>query len=274
MFKRLIWLPLVFLGVSNVLAAVLPEDRADVLYHSYDGGGVEINGPSILVRKKFGDSVSASVNHYVDNVSSASIDVITSASPYTEKRTENSLSLDYLSDKTLMGISVTKSNESDFDASTIGINFSQEFFGDLSTLNLSYAQGDNIISRADETPPVGNAKIRSYRLSLSQIVSKNMIVAFAAELITDEGYLNNPYRSVRYLDGTGTNFLFQPEVYPGTRTSNAFAVRTRYYLQRRAAIHGGYRFFNDTWGIQANTFELGYTFPHKSNWIFETNLRY
>lgn len=274
MFKRLIWLPLVFLGVSNVLAAVLPEDRADVLYHSYDGGGVEINGPSILVRKKFGDSVSASVNHYVDNVSSASIDVITSASPYTEKRTENSLSLDYLSDKTLMGISVTKSNESDFDASTIGINFSQEFFGDLSTLNLSYAQGDNIISRADETTPVGNAKIRSYRLSLSQIVSKNMIVAFAAELITDEGYLNNPYRSVRYLDGTGTNFLFQPEVYPGTRTSNAFAVRTRYYLQRRAAIHGGYRFFSDTWGIQANTFELGYTFPHKSNWIFETNLRY
>src|SRR5690606_13330154 len=33
-------------------AAVLPDDRADVLYHRYDGGGVTIDGPSLLVRKK------------------------------------------------------------------------------------------------------------------------------------------------------------------------------------------------------------------------------
>ena len=32
-----------------LMAGVPPEDRADALYHSYDGGGVEISGPSILV---------------------------------------------------------------------------------------------------------------------------------------------------------------------------------------------------------------------------------
>ena len=66
-------------GVSH--AGVLPDDRADVLYHLYDGGGVEIDGPSVLVRKKVGKSLSFVGNYYVDMISSASIDVITTASP-------------------------------------------------------------------------------------------------------------------------------------------------------------------------------------------------
>jgi hypothetical protein len=72
-------------GVGTVQAGVLPEDRADVLYHLYDGGGVEIDGPSVLVRKQVGKSTSLVANYYVDMISSASIDVITTASPYTEE---------------------------------------------------------------------------------------------------------------------------------------------------------------------------------------------
>ena len=26
-------------------AAVLPEDRTDILYHGYDGGGLQVDGP-------------------------------------------------------------------------------------------------------------------------------------------------------------------------------------------------------------------------------------
>jgi hypothetical protein len=77
---------------------VLPDDRSDILYHQYEGGGVTIDGPSILVRKSIGKNVSVSGNYYVDMISSASIDVITTASPYTEERTQYSLSADYLRD--------------------------------------------------------------------------------------------------------------------------------------------------------------------------------
>src|SRR5678816_1890036 len=77
-------------------AGVLPEDRADALYFRYDGGGVVINGPSVLLRKSIGEHVSVSANHYVDMVSSASIDVETSASPYEDERTQSSLSADFL----------------------------------------------------------------------------------------------------------------------------------------------------------------------------------
>ncbi len=256
-------------------AAVLPEDRADALFHSYDGGGVEISGPSILVRKKFGDSVSVSVNHYIDNVSSASIDVITTASPYTEKRVESSLGLDILTNKTTMSLAFIDSAESDFDATTYTLGFSQDIFGDLTTVSMGFAYGDNTVERNGDDIFSAQATVRSYRLGLSQIFTKNLIVSFALESIADEGYLNNPYRSVRYLDSTvASGYSSQPEIYPGTRTSAAFSMRARYYLERRAALHSEYRIFSDSWDIKANTFEVGYTLPYDEQWIIETSLRY
>ena len=51
------------------LPAVLPDDRADLLYHCYDGGGVTIDGPSLLVRKKFAEKYAVNASYYVDMVS-------------------------------------------------------------------------------------------------------------------------------------------------------------------------------------------------------------
>ena len=256
-------------------AAVLPEDRADALYHSYDGGGVEINGPSILIRKNIGDSFSASVNQYTDNVTSASIDVMVSASKYTEERDENSIGLDYLRNKTTMSLNLTNSEESDFDAETVSISISQDMFGDLTTVSMGFSQGDNVVGRNGDDTFSEKADSRSYRLGMSQIITRNMIMSLAVESIIDEGYLNNPYRSVRFFDlNTATQFSFQPEVYPGTRTSTAVALRGRYFLERRAAINAGVRQYSDSWGIDATTFELGYTWPSRQNWIFETSIRY
>ena len=101
-------------------AGVLPEDRADILYHLYDGGGVEIDGPSLLVRKKAGKNLSVVGNYYVDMVSSASIDVVTTASPYSEERKQWSLGADYLRGDTTMRVGYTSSKESDYDASGTG----------------------------------------------------------------------------------------------------------------------------------------------------------
>ena len=266
---------LLFGCVSVAQAAVLPEERGDILYHSYDGGGVTVDGPSVLIRKNFGDSVSAGYNYYVDNVSSASIDVITTASPYTEQRKENTILFDYLQDKTTMSFGYTRSVESDFDATTGFINISQDMFGDLTTVSMGFAVGDNIIGQNGNDTFEEESKVRNYRLSISQVFSKSLIVAFALETITDEGFLNNPYRQVRFEDATSAlGYSYQPEVYPGTRTSNAFAIRGKYYLEQRAAIFAGYRVFSDSWGIDASTIELGYTLPYEEAWIFETSIRY
>ena len=99
----------------------------------------EGEGPSVLVRKAYKDKFSAWGNYYVDMISSASIDVVTTASPYTEEREEISVGLDYLHGKTFMGLAYTNSEESDYSANAVRFGISQDFFGDLTTLGISYA---------------------------------------------------------------------------------------------------------------------------------------
>ena len=81
MLRRGLTIFAMLLAFASAHAGVLPDDRTDFLYHRYEGGGVLIDGPSVLVRKKVGKSVSLVGNYYVDSVSSASIDVVTTASP-------------------------------------------------------------------------------------------------------------------------------------------------------------------------------------------------
>jgi hypothetical protein len=176
------------LGLGHAsMAGVLPDDRSDILYHQYVGGGVEIDGPSILVRKSVGKSVSLSANYYVDMVSSASIDVITTASPYTEERTQYSLSADYLRGNTMMSVGVTSSEESDFDAATYNLAISQDMFGDLTTLTLSYAYGDDTVRRSDDPGFFRDNTRQHYGIGVTQILTRNLISALNFEVITDEG---------------------------------------------------------------------------------------
>jgi len=268
---------------APVLAGVLPEDRADLLWHVYNGGDITVEGPELLVRKKVGDSLSLTAGYYEDMISSASIDVKLSASPYHEIRKQENVGAEYQHGKTTYGVGYIHSREPDYIADTTFYSVSQDMFGDLTTLTMGYRRAWDSIYRDIKTPQ-GNlindptfhqiANHRGYSLSLSQILTRNLILGVNYELLTDQGYLANPYRKIRYLSpGQGEGFTLADQVYPNTRTSNASSVQLKYYLPYRAAITGQYRFYSDTWGVKAHTAELDYTQPWR-HWIFDGSLRY
>ncbi len=257
---------------APLFSAILPEDRADVMVHRYDGGGVTVDGPSILVRKSIGQSVSVRANYLVDSISCASVDVVTSASAYSEERTETSLSVDYLNNKTLMNLSYTKSDESDYLAETGSFSISHDMFGDLTTVSLGYSVGNDDIKNNTDPTFIESAKRQNFKVGLSQILTKNSLLGIDFETITDEGFLRSPYRSYRYYDGSTSGFA--PEKYPETRTSNALTFQFKYFLPYRAALSGEIGFFDDTWGIDANHLRIGYTHPLESDWIFDIHYRY
>lgn len=268
---------------APVLGGVLPEERADVMWHSYNGGDITVEGPSVLIRKNVGDNLSFTVNYYEDMISSASIDVKLSASPYHETRKQWSGSVDYLHGKDTYSAGVITSKEPDYKANTTYFSVSQDMFGDLTTLTLGYRRAWDQVYRDIKTSsgqiindPTFSARAdhRGYSLALSQILTRNTIMSFNYELLTDQGYLANPYRKIRYSSpGQGEGFTLADQVYPDTRTSNAASITVKHYLPWRAAITGGYRYFHDTWGIVGNTLEADYTLPWH-NWIFDGTLRY
>jgi hypothetical protein len=259
---------------GNAYAGVLPQDRSDVMYHAYEGDGISINGPSVLLRKQIGGHVSVSANYYVDTVSGASIDVRATASPYQEQRKETTLGSDFLHEKSLLSLSFTNSTENDFEANSVYVGLSQDFFGDLSTLTMSYSKGwDEVGKRGDENF-FEEADRQKFGFGVSQIVTKSLIMGFNAEHISDEGYLNNPYRSIRFADAdSDRGFSFTTEVYPNTRSSTAYSINANYYLPYRAALYADARIYSDSWGIEARNGRIGYIHPFE-NLLLDVFVRY
>ena len=293
------WSPWLVVVVSALLvslplmAAILPEDRADALFHSYDGGGAEIHGPSIMARKEVGSHFSFWTNYYMDFISSATIDIKTFASPYTEQRRQYTVAGDYLNQNSTLSFSYTNSEESDYSADTYSFDLSQNMFGDLTTVSLGFSRGINEVRRnnyaftdggkhIESSDTVGNADRWQYRVNWSQILTKDFIVNLGYEAVTDEGYLNNPYRSVAIADPETPDLpddirlvVFGSESghYPKTHTSNAFSVKGKYYLPWRAALEAEYRSYSDSWGITANMYEFAVTQPIKKHLTFDLHYR-
>ena len=253
-------------------AEVLPPDEADIMYKHYQGGGIKAEGPAYLVRKSVTQNASVTASYEIDQVTGASIDsVVSGASPIREERKQKSLGAEYLADKTTYGATIISSVENDYDSSTVNGTISQSMFGDLTTVTLSASRGWDLITRRVKSSsgktvsdPTFRARLdrRQWSVGVSQIFTRNLIMGFDYEANTSQGYEQNPYRTYRYLDPlAGAGYGFAPEVYPTTRTGNAFAIKARYYLRWHAALSGGYRYYTDTWGIRAHTFEVGYTQP-------------
>jgi hypothetical protein len=272
-------------------AAVLPDERVDILEHQYEGGGVKVSGPSILVRKDIGRSVSVSANYYVDLVSSASIDVHSSGSRYSEERTQKSVGIDYMHDRTSFSLGYTTSDENDYQAKTYNLGVSQTFFGDLTTLNFGFGFGQDLVMKnrkvegsiEGETDPDFrplDKERRTYSLNLSQILTKNLITEISVESNTEacidmlegESCLNNPYRDYSYLNASGQR-ASKPELYPLTHNSDAASIRAMYHLPFSASVRVDARHYSDNWGVSANNAEIRYIHDFKKDFLLELKYR-
>ena len=255
------------LGCVAAFAATLPEDLAELMYHSYDGGGVQVTGPALKLRKGFGNDFSASANYYVDSISSASIDVITSASPYTETREEIGVALDWLKGNSLMSVGYIRSDENDYLGETFTIGIAQDFFGGMSTVTMGYLRGDDTVMRID-TDFEDSIERNGYQLGWSQVLTPRIVASLDYEAVLETGFLNNPYRSARIL---GAQI---PELYPRARNSHALALRGIGMVADATSLELGYRWYRDTWQVGAHTLEAALARRIRPHLTAELSYRY
>jgi hypothetical protein len=210
----------------------------------------------------------------VDAITSASIDVVVSgASQYKERREQKSLSVDYLRGKSTYTAGYVISEENDYKAQTWSLGVSQDMFGDLTTVSFGYSQGLDKVGKTGDPTFAQEIERRNYRVGVTQVLTRNMLLSLNFETVTEQGYLQNPYRFMRY-EGPPGSYTRAPEIFPATRTGNAGSGRLKYYLPWRAALEGSYRFYTDTWGINAHTAGIEYTQPMWGRWVFSGSYRY
>jgi hypothetical protein len=256
------------LATGGARAIDLPEDRADAMLHVYSGGGVKAVGPAILIRKKLAERVSLSGTYYVDKVSNASIDVVTTASPYKESRKEYSIGADYVYRDAQITLSTSKSTEPDYVASGTNLDLTQEVFGGLTSVSLGFTRGVDAVGKRNSPGFVENARHWKYRFGLTQILTPRWLMSANFEALSDDGYLGSPYRSARVFGA------FVPERNPRTRSGRAIKFRSINDLGSRSALRAEYRYYYDTWDIKAHTAELGTSRYFGDAWLADGFLRY
>jgi hypothetical protein len=255
------------LAVAASRAAPLPPDRAEALYHRYSGGGLTADGPALLVRKNLADKVSLSAHWYLDAVSNASVDVVTTASPYKERRNEFGFGVDYAVRDANLKLAYTTSKEPDYRADALSVDVSQETFGGMTTVSLGFTRGADDVGQKS-LGFFDQAKHWQYRLGLTQILTPRWLASANLEAVADSGYLGNPYRAARVFGAA------VPENLPRTRSSRALNLRLIGDLGQRDAVRGSYRYFWDNWQVKAHTFEGGYSRYVGESFLLDAFLRH
>lgn len=259
------------LAAASADSAELPEDRAESMYHLYDGGGVTADGPAVLIRKSVLDQVSLFASYYVDIVSNASIDVVTTASPYHETRKEHSFGADYLYHDALVSLSGSWSKEPDYSADAASLDVSQDVFGGMTTVSAGYTRGWDEVKKHGSPYFSAQANHWQYRLGATQVLTPRWLASLNLESTSDDGYLQSPYRVARVFGAA------VPEVDPSTRTGRAVQLRVVGDVSGsgpRSSVRVQYRYFWDTWGIGSHTAEVGYSRYVGNRWLLDGYVRY
>jgi hypothetical protein len=255
------------LAVGGAKAVDLPENKAEGVFHVYRGGGVTASGPALLVRKNLGDRWSLSGSYYVDMVTNASIDVVTTASPFKETRTAYELSATTAVRDSLLTISTASSREPDYIADAVSVDVSQEVYGGMTTITMGYTRANDQVGQRDRGF-FDVARHWQYRLGVTQILSPRWLASLNFEQVSDDGFLGSPYRAARVFGAT------VPERNPRTRTSRAIKASTAYDLGERNAVRAEYRYFWDTWDIKAHTVQLAYSRYAGQRWLADGHARF
>lgn len=231
--------------------AELPEDRAELMYQSFDGGGLTIEGPALLVRKRVHRRVSLNASYDVEVIADRTPEAQQSGSPFRDRRRTEGAGFDVLARDARVAFAVARSRESDFAGDTGSLDVAQEFFGGQSTLDLGYSRGFDKVYKIGLVGPVGAVTRGRYRLGLTQILSPRWWVSLHGEALFDEGDLAGPYRVARVFGAA------VPERVPDERSARAFTARTMANLGPGTAVRAEFRYYRDTWRISASTLELG-----------------
>ena len=211
--------------------------------------------------------------------------IMSSASIY-DVRDEVDIGVNYfLDDKTTLGLDLGRSSENDYTSDFFNIDGRIELNDKKTTLATGYGYAsDKVWEMVDDngekvkSPGVGGAKYTHQgMLGVTQVLDKDSLAQLNLTYTHSEGFLSDPYKYALVYNYSNPYFPdFVRDSRPGHR--DQFAVLLRYVRNfsalNAAALHADYRFYSDSFGIDAHTFELTWIQPIVYGVELRPRLRY
>jgi hypothetical protein len=203
----------------------------------------------------------------IDHYTSASSDKIdlkaNSSASHADTRIYPSLTWTMENEQKGSTITAGVSTSSEFDYTSFGVNagFSKKTKdrnGELSVKVQAYFDQVKLVTPVElrispDDKNYGSASRTTLAGSLSwtQVINKNLQVAFLADLVHQQGFLSLPFYRVYFTDGS-----VHQEKLPDNRLKVPLGFRANYFLGDRLIIRTWYRYYKDDWGIHSHTVNI------------------
>jgi hypothetical protein len=281
--------------LAAAVASARADDRAEVSTSLFaekrDGGkgGLTVVHPQADFGIDLGRFVSLDAAYAADAVSGATsviyqADAISSATKFSDTRHEATLGLGFHGRRSRLDLSATIGTERDYLSRQFGGSASIDLPGRNTTVALAYSHSFDLVCDKDNgtlSPQEAKAltgadpcdksggifgkdrpgttlwrdlAIDTAQVTLTQNLTPTMNLQVAGYGQVLDGFQSNPYRRVRIGQNSPQEHI------PGTRDRWSVSARLNRFLPRlHSAVHLDARFYDDTWGVIAGDFELGYS---------------
>jgi hypothetical protein len=235
------------------------DELASAIYVRTDTDHTTVVSPQVRAKLNVTEATSVDVTYLVDVWTSASIDIVTSATKQgaiSEQRDELDVGLSHdIGDLTLSG-GYRFSMENDYRSHGGNLGASLDFADNAATLAGSVSLTADTVGRVGDPEFERALTTVSTRLSFTQVLDPSTLLQGTYELGHSGGYQASPYRFVPIGgDGTcaGNAPLCVPERTPDSRLRNSMVVQGRRAFGSSASVGLGYRFYFDDWSVTSHT---------------------
>ena len=251
-------------GCLAAHAQSLPDQQADLSYSYSGGGGDQLSGPAVSLSKRIGQRYAISGLYERDQIKASEVDL---AAPGTsrldEARQLGRLEFDFRDGATLYTAGISRNWGPSSETSLVRAAISQSVFHDLTTITAGASKGWTSKYRilegsyARDGNYAGKANLRSWWLSVDQIVTPRWRLTYDGGMLDESGDLANPNLGARFVLNDGL-VATTAEVTPGTRGRYNSALHARYYMARRGVLTFGGAYYYDSWGIRARSYDVAW----------------
>jgi Protein of unknown function (DUF3570) len=221
-----------------------------------------VSSPSIYISKPIAGQwlVEGSFTH--DDVSGASPRYhTTAASHMSDKRVAADVKVKRYLDHATVAVGVAYSNERDYQSTAFSLSGTKSSEDNNTTWSGGIGYNQDKINPTNQL--VVNEKKRGleFQVGVTQVITPLDIAQLSATYTEGAGYYSDPYKTF--------------DNRPRNRTTNVLLARWNHHFKEQGATSRlQYRFYNDSFGVQAHTFGLEMVKTLPNGWTVTPGIRY
>lgn len=260
------------LPLANIVEAASPPERAQVSfkyldYQDYqtDQDRVGVKSPAVAITLPFAESWSLNSAYVSDSISGASPRYYTydsrgHFSEFKDLRKALDLALTKYFARGTLTLGTNYSHESDYLSRGYSIQGTASSENNNSTLNLGVSVSNDDINPSNHIVVNEKKHVIDWVVGLTHALTPQDVMQINLGYSAGSGYFNDPYKAF--------------DVRPASKDHTTLMFRwNHYFTDLQLTSHLAYRFYNDTFGVNAQTINFELVKPLSNGWTVMPLLR-